>query len=159
MMVFYQCYGRSHTSVVAAHIHLGNLPNGALPSVRQIMALPFFDEAEEADFGRPLLFGRDADGHEVYALGLGSGARAGLGAIMSLFALSGASQPLVVDTLKGLGIVARIGGGLSRQFGLVSIGRPLAAYGVRRIYPRLAGTVASVKEFLRRDFASESMSR
>ncbi len=149
MMVFYQCFGRSHTSVVAAHIHLGNLPSGALPSVRQIMALPFFDEAEEADFGRPLLFGRDADGHEVFALGLGSGTRAGLGAIMGLFDLAGAGPPLVVDTLSGLGIMARVGGGLSRQLGLVSIGRPLAACGVRRIYPRLAGTVASVKHFLK----------
>ena len=149
MKVFYQCYGRSHTSVVAAHIHLGNLPSGALPSVKQIMALPFFDEAEEADFGRPLLFGRDANGHEVFAIGLGLGVRAGLGAISGLFNISGASQPLVVNTLEGLGIVARVGGGLSRQLGLVSLGRPMAAYGVRGAYPRLVKTVGSVKCFLK----------
>ena len=149
MMVFYQCYGGAHTSIVAAHLHLGLLSEATTPSVGRIMVLPFFDRAKREDFGRPLFLGRDEDGHEVYALGLAHAAPAGLGAIGSLFQLAECENPLVVDTLSGLGLLARIGGGLSRQVGLVALGRPLVAYGVRRVYPRLATTVAAVKRFLR----------
>ncbi|MGE5550952.1 MAG: DUF3189 family protein [Bacteroidota bacterium] len=149
MKVFYQCYGRSHTSIVAAHIHLGNLPESGTPTVRQITALPQFDAAKRHDFGRPLLMGRDGAGHEVYALGLALAVQAGLGAIYSIFRLNGeAEEPLVVNALKGLGVLARIGGGLSREFGLVSIGRPLVAYGIKQIFPRLVATVDAVKRFL-----------
>lgn len=149
MMVFYQCFGRSHTSVVAAEIHLGRLPCDRIPSVAQIMALPLFDRAEEKDFGRPFFVGRDEDGHEVFILGLGGSVREGLGVIHGLFRLAGREGPLVVDTLAGLGLMGRIGGGLSRRLGLVAVGRPLAAYGVRGIYPRLVETVAAVRRFLR----------
>lgn len=149
MMVFYQCYGRSHSSVVAAHIHLGNLSYQAVPSVSQIMALPLFDQAEKADFGRPLKIGRDPEGHEIFVLGLGTATREGMGVICSIFRESGVEEPLVVGTLMGLGILARLGGFLSRQAGLVAVGRPLAAYGVRGNYPRLVSTVTSVKRFLR----------
>lgn len=149
MKVIYQCYGRSHTSIVAAHIHLGNLSDTGAPAVRQIIALPHFDAAKRHDFGRPLLMGRDRAGHEVYALGLALAAQAGLGAIYSIIRLhEGAEEPLVVNALKGLGILARIGGGLSRELGLVAVGRPLVAYGIRQIYPRLVQTVNAVKRFL-----------
>ncbi|MGQ9779473.1 MAG: DUF3189 family protein [Bacillota bacterium] len=149
-MVFYQCFGRAHTSVVAAAIHLGLLPaEGGVPSTAQIMALPYFDRAEKKDFGRPLFLGRDEEGHEIFILGLGGGFREGLGAIASVFRLAGREGPLIVDTLLGLGILGRLGGGLSRELGLVRLGRPLAAYGVKKIYPRLVRTVTEVKSFLR----------
>lgn len=148
MKVFYQCYGRAHTSVVAAHIHLGRLRAADLPSAKEIMALPYFDQAEETDFGRPLLFGQDENGHEIYAVGLGLASRPCLAAITSVARQAGAEPPLVVNTLNGLGLLARIGGGISRELGWVALGRPLVADGVRRLVPRLARTVESVKRFL-----------
>ncbi|MGE5599820.1 MAG: DUF3189 family protein [Bacteroidota bacterium] len=149
MRVFYQCYGRAHTSIVAAHLHLGNLPVETRPTVREIMSLPYFDRARETDIGQPLLLGRDRDGHEIFALGLGMGIRQGLGALCSVLRTGGEEEPLVVNTLKGLGLVARLGGGLSRELGLVAVGRPLVAHGVVKIFPRLVRTVDEVKAVLR----------
>lgn len=110
--------------------------------------LPYFDQAEETDLGRPLLFGRDENGHEIFAVGLGLASRPCLAAIASIARQAGADPPLVVATLTGLGLLARVGGCMSRQFGWVALGRPLAAAGVRRILPRLVRTVDSVKRFL-----------
>lgn len=149
MRVFYQCFGRAHTSVLAAHIHLGNLPCGNTPSVAEIMALPFFDQASKADLGRPLFFGRDPDGHEIYAIGFGFAIGEGLSAIHSVFRRAGVELPLVVNTLKGLGILARVGGCLSRELGLVALGRPIVAHGILGIYRDLLLKVAAVKEFLK----------
>ena len=156
MKVIYQCYGRSHTSIAAAHIHLGNLSATSLPSVRQIMTLPQFDAAKRSDFGHPLLMGQDAAGNEIFAIGLGLAVQTGLGAICGIFHLNEhTEEPLVVNALKDLGILGRIGGCLSRELGLVTIGRPLVAYGVKQIYPRLVQKVSAVKQFIR-DFESES---
>ena len=150
-MVFYQCFGRAHTSVVAAAIHLGLLPaeETALPTTTRLMDLPYFDRSEKEDFGRPLFLGRDEEGHEIFILGLGGGFQEGLAVLSSVFRLAGREPPLIVDTLLGLGILGRIGGGLSRELGLVRLGRPLAAYGVKKIYPQLVRTVKEVKSFLR----------
>ncbi|MGE5528229.1 MAG: DUF3189 family protein [Patescibacteria group bacterium] len=148
MRVFYQCFGRAHSSIAAAHLHLGHLSARGVPSLGEIMALPYFDRSGVEDFGVPLAFGKDAAGHEIFALGLGMAAPAGLGAIASMFRLAGEEGPLIVDTLSGLGLLARVGGALSRQLGLVALGRPLVAHGLRRAYPRLVETVAGVKRFL-----------
>ena len=150
MMVCYQCYGRSHTSIVAAHLHLGRLPrDGSIPTVKQFMDLPYFDQGRNHDFGQPLHMGYDEDGHEICALGFGADQREGLGVIYSLYRLIGRREPLIVGTLSGLGILARGGGFLSRQAGLVSLGRPLVAFGIKQIYPKLVLTVDSVRRFLK----------
>lgn len=150
MKVFYQCYGRSHTSIVAAHLHLGHLPRGGPPSIGEIMSLPFFDRAKEEDLGRPLAMGRDENGHDIYAVGYGLAPKTAMGAAFSLFRLADEKeQLLMVGTLQNLGFLARLGGGLSRQLGLIFVGRPLAAYGVRAFYPRLEQIVVSVKAILK----------
>jgi hypothetical protein len=56
---------------------------------------------------------------------------------------------LIVGTLSGLGILARCGGFLSRRAGLVSLGRPIVAFGIKQIYPELVLTVDSVRRFLK----------
>ena len=150
MMVFYQCFGRAHTSIVAAHLHLGTLPMAGPPRIAQLMALPFFDRAKKEDLGKPLYFGTDDGGHRIYAIGLGATPRTGLGVIHGIMRCAQRDDELlVVNTLRGLSIMGRIGGGLSRELGLVAIGRPMVAYGVKLVFPTLVQTVVSVKRILK----------
>ena len=54
MKVIYHCYGRAHSSVIAAYLHLGKLPMQGPVTKEQIMAVPEFDLAEAADWGATL---------------------------------------------------------------------------------------------------------
>lgn len=143
MLIFYCCYGRAHSSVAAAALHLGWLKNPR-PSLQEIMRLPYFDEATSRDFGVPLPVGRDSGGNEVYILGHGPSAKLVERALTSTLELCGwkESQFLVVETAECLNLWTRLGGFLSRRLGLVFPGRILAAAGVRRSLPCLSHCVA-----------------
>ena len=84
MKVIYHCYGRAHSSVVAAHLHLGSLPMAGPVNIRQLLGLAEFDRADPSQWGIPHFMGRDEQGNEVYILGLNSQTAAGLRAITSL---------------------------------------------------------------------------
>ena len=77
--VIYHCYGRAHSSVVAAHLHLGNLPMAGPVSIEQLIGLAEFDRADPSQWGIPYLMGRDERGNEVYILGLTARPRRGSG--------------------------------------------------------------------------------
>jgi hypothetical protein len=137
--VFYHCYGSSHTSVVAAAIHVGRLASDRLPSLGEIQDVPHFDRIRAAELGTVFVSGRGPDGEEVLVVGFGPGRKIVREAVLSLLELKGAPPKdyLLVDALDGANGVVRIGGMLSRRLGLVSVGRPLAALGIRLMYRRL----------------------
>ncbi|HHU81802.1 MAG TPA: DUF3189 family protein [Firmicutes bacterium] len=144
--VIYHCYGRAHSSVVAAHLHLGNLPMAGPVSIEQLIGLAEFDRADPSQWGIPYLMGRDERGNEVYILGLDSQTPAGLRAITSLtWHLGKKDEIFLCNTLPAIGLLTRLGGFTSKKLGLTTIGRPLAAFGIILSLERLRGLVAWTK--------------
>lgn len=152
MRVFYHCYGGTHTSVVAACLHTGLLDPGRAPSVTEVVGLPHFDRTAPADLGRPLFIGRGPEGEEVYAVGFGPSKDIVRRAVCSFLDLRGVSprEYHFADALRQAGWVVKAGGILSRRLGLVAVGRPLAAVGIRRAYPRLVALVNQTRVEVRR---------
>jgi hypothetical protein len=146
MKIIYHCYGRAHSSVVAAQLHLGYLPLEGPVTKEDILRIPEFDRAEAADWGEPYLMGRDSAANEVYILGLNNQAPICLRALLSLVGhLGQADQILLVNTLTAIGLKTRIGGSMSKRLRWHRIGKPLAASGIITALPRLRQLVATVR--------------
>ena len=56
---------------------------------------------------------------------------------------------MLINALVELHPVTSIGGVLSRRFGIVSLGRPMTVWGIRKTYPKFLALVEQVKENLR----------
>ncbi|NLA58592.1 MAG: DUF3189 family protein [Firmicutes bacterium] len=146
-MIIYACYGGTHTSPVAAAIHLGRLKGDPLASLEEILNIQYFDTLLTADRGRVFPVGTDEFGNQVFILGRGNHQQPIMQAVRSGYMLAGGDprQIMFVNTLKGVNWQMRVGGFLSRRLGLVSVGRWIAAIGARRAYPKLAEIVAQTK--------------
>lgn len=146
-VVVYCCYGSSHTSVVAAAIHVGRLDPTSLPTRDTVLGLPRFDRVGRSELGRLFPAGRGPAGEEVYFAGFGPGRRLVHRAALDLLAAAEVprGQVLLVDALSRADWLVRLGGTLSRGLGLVGVGRPLVAAGIRRVYPALADLVRSTQ--------------
>jgi len=128
--IFYVCYGGTHSSVVAAMLHLG------LVSVQDIQVhgpevlswLPYFDRRTTGEIGLPVLLGHDVYGSEVYALGTGwLGRRLEL-CLCDLVEVACPGARACFCSVRGvLDFRARIGGFLSRRVHLVQPGRKLVS--------------------------------
>lgn len=143
MNVIYSCYGGAHSSVVAAAIHLGILPNEPIPTCRQLMSLDGFDRTDKADHGKVRHVGTDALGNEIYVLGRGPAAREVERGCASGYMLAGGKQKdlIFIDTLVCVNTFMRVGGFLSRRLKWIGVGRPLVLWGTRRAYRNLAQLV------------------
>ncbi|MDI7248416.1 MAG: DUF3189 family protein [Bacillota bacterium] len=150
MKVIYHCYGSSHSSVVAAAIHLRWLPSDRIPESREILGLPHYDRTDPDQIGTCFLMGTDEAGREVYIIGMGAAKGVVRRAIESIFQICGVSRDeyMLVDTLPNVGLVTKIGGFLSRAVGLIGVGRPLTVWGVRRSYPKFVQLVQGVRRRL-----------
>lgn len=144
MLIFYCCYGRAHSSVVAAAIHLEILSPG---TPRDIVKLQHFDQATAEDLGVPKLIGTDPDGNQIFILGRGAAGALVEEAIKSIFSLAGidAHDILFVDLQPHLNFCTRLGGFLSRRLGFVYLGRRLAALGIWRALKRIKECVQQAK--------------
>lgn len=152
LFVFYHCYGSAHASVVAAGIHLGLLPSDARPEPAAIAALPHYDRTTVDLIGTPFRIGVDERGRVVCIVGMVRGMRVIRRAVRCLLHACGLPQDrlLFVDCLPLVNLRMRIGGFLSRQLGLIRLGRPLTISGVLANYDRFCRAVARVRAWLRR---------
>lgn len=146
--VIYQCYGGAHSSVVAAAIHTGTLQREDTPAADVFLKLPYFDKTKKEDIGALNLFGTVHGQVDIYTMGMGGGKRVLQWALYSFFADQGISPRdfLLVNTLSQVNLLTRLGGGLSRGLGLVSLGRPLVLLGIQAAYPRFVDLVTEVEE-------------
>ncbi|MHB0884942.1 MAG: DUF3189 family protein [Bacillota bacterium] len=138
--VFYHCYGSAHSSIVAAALHLGMLPEDRVAENDEIAGLTFYDRVDRHELGVPAYIGRDVAGCEVYAIGLAGGKDLLTRMMRSVLDLFGLPQEGMIlrDSLVHIGAWTKAGGVLSRRMGLVGVGRPLTIFGLRRNYSRLA---------------------
>jgi len=151
--IVYTCFGGTHSSPVAAAIHLGKLPRDRLPTPQELLATPRFDTVHPKHRGQLAFAGLDKDGHRVYVLGRGGLSADAVRSLLETACLLIGGRParvLVCDTLPCVNFCMRIGGWLSREAGLVGIGRPIVTWGTLRAYPRIVRLVREVEEQVRR---------
>ena len=156
MKLFYCCYGGAHTSVTCASIHLNYLPNDRIPKPCEFSSVPFYDKMDNDKLGTPMYVGRDEMGWDIYIMGMKNAKNIVIPAMKSYLNTCGFQQQdfLLVNALVELHPITSIGGYTSRKLGILSVGRPMTIWGVRKSYPKFIELVEKVKENLkvRQDF-------
>lgn len=146
MKVIYHCFGGAHSSVTAAAIHLGWIESHRLPTLEELMKIPYFDKTEQNDYGIIRFMGLDEKGHEVYILG-----KRNLGwrlnnVLIGLADLTGKKDELmVVNCLAYVNWMMMLGGFMSRRLGLIFPGRPILYEGVKNSFMNLTSMVSTIK--------------
>jgi len=147
--IIYHCYGGSHSSVLAANLHVGNLSSKHFPTRQELFKLPYFDRTTNDDFGLIKLVGFDEWGNQVYSLGQMHLGERFHPIIESLLTVTNTSDNIVLKgTMPHVNWLMMLGGNLSRKRSLPWLGRPLLYLGTRLAYPSLLGVVGEVKQNL-----------
>lgn len=155
MMVIYHDVGGTHSSAVAANIHVNKLPPGSVPSKDMLLSIPTFDRIEKKDWGRLIFMGEDEFGAGVYTMCRQFAPMIVLPALTDLYNIlngtHGNEGLYLVDTSPTVNMWMAIGGFLSRRIKFISLGRPIAAYGTMKAYKNISNLVERVKEQIKED--------
>lgn len=147
MHIIYHCVGGTHSSAIAASIHLGMLPNKEKPQLKEIMNFPFFDRLKKDQQGRIILRGIDKQGNKVYTISRQFVPELVIPAISDSYKIAAGNLDdlLLVNTMSSVNILMKIGGFSSRRLGLVSFGRPIVAKGTLKAYEDIVKIVKDTK--------------
>jgi len=146
MYIFYACYGSAHTSITAASIHLGYLPDDHVPLADEFNKVPFYDQMPSEKIGSPLYMGIDSYRNQIFSIGMKSSRKIVTNSIYSLLNINGVKKNIIIiNSLIDLNLFTMTGGFMSRRMNWVLIGRPLTVYGIRKSYRKLVDLVESVK--------------
>lgn len=151
MIYIYNDYGGTHTTSLAAALHLQIIPPSSFPlSKEEILAVPYFNKLTKQDFGKLIFHGKDREGNLVYTIGR-------------------KSQELVVTSLESLGLmlfeyfkveerlifsntsptvpkVMSVGVFFSRGLKINSIGVPLLIRGAKQCVMNIYDLVENTKQ-------------
>jgi hypothetical protein len=71
LIYIYNCYGGTHSSILAIAYHLKMLDETREPTKDEILKLPNFNKLEYGNRGELFHYGTDEDGNKVYVVGRG----------------------------------------------------------------------------------------
>lgn len=152
MKIIYHCYGGTHSSVLAAALHLGIFQEKRFPSYKELLRCPYFDKVKNEDVGKIFFMGKDEKGNEIYILGCrnaGALVEKILQEISEIMGINFPGEILLVSTMQSLNILLKLGGFFSRQLNLVTLGRLLLIPGCRLSYGKICNVVRGVKSKIR----------
>ena len=152
MIIIYHDVGGTHSTAVAANIHINNLPIDKVPDKNEILSLPTFDKIRKSQLGHLLYIGEDEFGFKVYTLGRKYKPNLVIPAMVDSFNIAGIKpeELYIVDTHPTVNIWMKIGVFSSRGLNLVTFGRPIVTYGTLKTYENIATIVRGVKETIRK---------
>jgi len=145
--IVYHCFGGSHSSVTAAALHLGLIPETRLPTAAELNKIPYFDQQLAEDHGDFKYMGTDKEGNPVYIVGkrnLGPMFEPLIRGLARVFSIP-QDDILVVDTMPCVNWIMVVGGILSRKLGIVSVGRPIVIHGTRQSHGNFVKLTDQVK--------------
>jgi len=147
MTVIFQCYGGTHTSVIAACLYIGRLSRTRPPRAEELNTLSYYDRSDKSEMGKIHYIGSDSRGNTVFALGSGKW-RAEIREIMTIYLsfCAQSRQIALIDCLPCINCVTRAGGFISRRLGISSVGRPLINRGIQSSYRQLVSLVESFEK-------------
>lgn len=142
MKIIYHCFGGSHSSVLASAIHLGLIDKSRLPTMEEMMAIPYYDKTSDADFGSIRFMGIDEFKNEIYVLGKKSMGKRYANILLGIADILGVSDKLIsVNCMNQVNWSMKIGGFTSRRMGLEWLGRPVLGSGSRDAFFNLVNLV------------------
>ncbi|MTI49106.1 DUF3189 family protein [Sporosalibacterium faouarense] len=147
MHIIYHCVGGTHSSAIAAAVHLNLLPDNKKPSPKEILSIPFFDTLVKEDQGKILYRGSDNQSNKIYTLSRQFSPQLVLPAIKDAWELAGGKREnlLLVNSMPAVNLLMKIGGFSSRRLGLVSFGRPIVTRGTIKAYDAIVKIVNNTK--------------
>ncbi len=147
MEIIYCCYGGTHSSPVAAAIHLGRLDPHQVPTGAEISSIELYDRVPQSQRGKVMFVGEVDWGNRIYVCGRGRDKYGIEQAVKSGVLLAGGTPDRIwfVDTLPAVNWLMRIGGFMSRRLGWVKIGRPLLIKGTQKAFFNLAEIVSCTR--------------
>ncbi|SHK37057.1 DUF3189 family protein [Tepidibacter formicigenes] len=150
MKIIYHCVGGTHSSAIASAIHLNMLPKNRIPSKNEIMSIGYFDTLEKKNRGKIIYRGNDELGNEIYTLGRQFNKELVLNSLKTAYTLGGGNikDVLLIDTMKTVNILMKIGGFSSRRLNLITFGRPIVIKGSQVAYHDIVQLVEDTKSKL-----------
>ncbi|HHX77111.1 MAG TPA: DUF3189 family protein [Firmicutes bacterium] len=148
MKIIYHCYGGAHSSVVAAAVHLGELPQDKKPQGGDILKCAYFDEVPSVKIGIIHYLGKDNEGNEIYNMGVGNAGKIiekVLPEILNIYGID-PGELYMINTLVCVNWMMRLGGFISRSLKLTRIGRPLVIRGTIAAFPAIVKLVEKSKK-------------
>lgn len=147
MKIIYHCYGGAHSSVTAAAIHLGIFPENRVPSREEFTSVPLFDRQGSDEHGHFFFMGQDEAGHEVFLTARRSRPKVLENIIAGLAEIFDIPQDdyYLVNVMGKVNLAMKLGGFLSRRWGVVRVGRPIVILGTRIAYFQMVQLVRRVK--------------
>ncbi len=142
MKIIYHCFGGSHSSVLAAALHLGIIDKNKIPGMSEMLKIPYFDKTTDEDFGSIRLMGVDEFNNEVYVLGKKNLGKRYANILIGIADILGAREELLtIDCMSRVNWGMKIGGFTSRRMGWVRLGRPVLGIGSEAAFSDLVNLV------------------
>ncbi|RBW67290.1 DUF3189 family protein [Bacillus taeanensis] len=138
MIFVYNCYGGTHSSVLAAAYHLKKLPEDREPTKEEVLHVDIFNKLTHKDMGKLIFHGKDENQHSVYTIGRGR-SKALIPALKNLSVVLQAPHKekeriIFSNTSPTVPIAMTIGGFFSRGLKIDAIGVPLLVIGAKQAH-------------------------
>jgi hypothetical protein len=150
MIIVYNCYGGTHSSILTSAVHLGFLPSDRVPSKQEILNTKYFNNLQYKDMGRLIFHGEDSEGNKVYTVGRGTSKAlvpAMINLTLELHKLCNVNEGFVyINTSGTVPMAMTIGGFFSRGLKIDFIGVPLLATGAQGAYAKVVELAKKTKQ-------------
>ena len=141
MIYIYNCYGGTHSSVLAIAYHLKMLDENREPTKDEILKLPNFNKLDYKDRGELFYHGIDQDGNKVYTVGRGNSKILipGLYNLTSMLHMQKVLNEKIIfsNTSPTVPLAMTFGGLFSRLLKIDSVGVPLLVKGAKQSYKNI----------------------
>lgn len=150
MIYIYNCYGGTHSSSLAAAIHLKKLPLDRIPTKEEILNADYFNKLNYKDMGRIIYRGTDEEGNKVYSIGRGT-SKVLIPCLENLITLLhneyGFNDKIIFSNMSPTVPPAMtMGGFFSRGLKINIVGVPLLVIGAKQAYEKIIKLVDKTKE-------------
>lgn len=153
MIYIYYDFAGTHSSSIAAAVHLQLIPADRVPSKADVVNIPMFDKLSFQDRAKIVYRGTDNEGNKVFTLGYGIHKKMIFclqNAIYMLHQQYGFNERLVLSsTAPTVPLSMTFGGIFSKVLKLVFIGKPLLIKGARKNFKKIANLVEITKNSAR----------
>ena len=150
MIIVYNCYGGTHSSILTSAVHLGYLPSNSIPSKTEILNTKYFNKLQYKDMGKLIFHGEDKDGNKVYTIGRGTSKAlipSMINLTMEMHKLYNVNEGFAyINTSGTVPIAMTLGGFFSRGLKIDFIGVPLLAIGAQNSYRKVVDLAEKTKQ-------------
>jgi hypothetical protein len=150
MIFIYNCFGGTHSSSLAAAVHLGKLPTNRRPTTEEILGIEYFNKLTYKDMGKIIYRGTDEEGNKVYSIGRGT-SKILIPCLENLINLLHTecdfNEKIVFSNMSPtVPFAMTMGGFFSRGLHIHFIGVPLLVVGAKQAYSKVITLVNKTKE-------------